>query len=248
LATSLTDLVRRSPLYKFAKSVQERSPERTAARRNRTRFYRQFVSEGDLVFDIGANVGNRVETFLNLGARVVAVEPQELCVKLLKTRFGSNPSLIIIPYGLDAVPGVQSLYVADRHVLSSMSPDMIERPVLPGTVWALPVEVPVTTFDALIETFGSPDFAKIDVEGFEYQVIAGLVRPVRQLSLEFYPSANATAIACLNRLDGLANYEYAFSVGESMTLGSGWLPTSQIRLLLEESPWGDIYARLADPG
>jgi protein-L-isoaspartate O-methyltransferase len=38
--------------------------------------YRQFVKPGDLVFDIGAHVGDRVAAFRRLGARVVAVEPQ----------------------------------------------------------------------------------------------------------------------------------------------------------------------------
>ena len=36
-------------------------------------FYRQFVTEGDLCFDVGANVGRRTRTFLKLKAKVVAV-------------------------------------------------------------------------------------------------------------------------------------------------------------------------------
>ena len=44
--------------------------------------YRQFIEPGDLVFDIGAHVGDRVSSFRRLGARVVAVEPQALLIGL----------------------------------------------------------------------------------------------------------------------------------------------------------------------
>ncbi|HRD74433.1 MAG TPA: hypothetical protein PK264_00620 [Hyphomicrobiaceae bacterium] len=38
--------------------------------------YSRFVKPGDLAFDIGAHVGDRTASFLRLGARVVALEPQ----------------------------------------------------------------------------------------------------------------------------------------------------------------------------
>lgn len=47
---------------------------------NQINFYKQFIQPKDLVFDVGANVGSRVKLFLNIGAKVVAFEPQkELC-------------------------------------------------------------------------------------------------------------------------------------------------------------------------
>src|SRR5262245_8485561 len=52
------------------------------------RLYRQFVQPGDLVFDIGAHVGDRIRVFRRFGARVVAVEPQPALVKTLKLIYG----------------------------------------------------------------------------------------------------------------------------------------------------------------
>jgi tRNA G37 N-methylase Trm5 len=53
------------------------------------RLYSEFVSAGDLVFDIGANIGDYAEMFARLGARVVAVEPNpELIVDLKKSDRG----------------------------------------------------------------------------------------------------------------------------------------------------------------
>ena len=53
------------------------------------RLYGRFVRRGDLVFDIGAHVGDRVASFRRLGARVVAVEPQPAMVKLLRLFYGA---------------------------------------------------------------------------------------------------------------------------------------------------------------
>ena len=50
--------------------------------------YRQFVKRGDLVFDIGAHVGDRVAAFRRLGAKVVAVEPQPALALTLSMFYG----------------------------------------------------------------------------------------------------------------------------------------------------------------
>src|SRR5213595_567146 len=45
------------------------------------RLYTRFVKPGDLVFDVGAHVGDRIAAFRRLGARVVACEPNPPLVK-----------------------------------------------------------------------------------------------------------------------------------------------------------------------
>src|SRR4051812_3600969 len=54
------------------------------------RLYAQFVQPGDLVFDIGAHVGDRIASFRRLGARVVAVEPQPALAKTLRLFYGRD--------------------------------------------------------------------------------------------------------------------------------------------------------------
>ncbi len=58
-------------------------------------FYGQFVRPGDLCFDVGASVGSRTAVFLELGARVVALEPEERCVAVLRRRFRGRPVEIV---------------------------------------------------------------------------------------------------------------------------------------------------------
>jgi FkbM family methyltransferase len=53
-------------------------------------FYRNLLvglNRDDLIFDIGANQGAKTDIFLKLGARVVAVEPDDACQAILRDRF-----------------------------------------------------------------------------------------------------------------------------------------------------------------
>src|SRR5258708_37027048 len=59
------------------------------------RLYGGFVRRGDLVFDIGAHVGDRVASFRRLGARVVAVEPQPAMLWMLKLLYGRRADVAI---------------------------------------------------------------------------------------------------------------------------------------------------------
>ncbi|HRD74434.1 MAG TPA: FkbM family methyltransferase, partial [Hyphomicrobiaceae bacterium] len=77
-----------------------------------------------------------------------------------------------------------------------------------GQVWDREVEVPATTLDELIARHGTPAFTKIDVEGFEASVLAGLTRALPALSFEFTTIQRDVALACLNRLAALGAYRF----------------------------------------
>src|SRR6185503_4823172 len=73
------------------------------------RLYAAFVRPGDLVFDVGAHVGDRVAAFRRLGARVVAVEPQPALVAALRLLFGRDPNVAIEAVALGREPGTVTL-------------------------------------------------------------------------------------------------------------------------------------------
>ena len=91
----------------------------------RKNFYKSLLNPGDLVFDVGANIGNRVEAFLALNAKVVAVEPQSFCRKVLRIKFGSK--IEIVEEGLGEKEETKTMHISNANTISSFAEDWIEK-------------------------------------------------------------------------------------------------------------------------
>ena len=217
--------------------------------------YAQFVTPGELVFDIGAHVGDRTAAFRRLGARVVAIEPQPSLVGVLKLLYGRDGAVAIEPVALGRAAGTVALQInTDNPTVSTASPDFIAAAAgAPGWEdqrWTRSIDVAMTTFDRLIARHGVPVFAKIDVEGFEAEVLAGLTQPIPALSFEFTTIQRDVAQACLLRCQTLGFTRYNAALGESQELAhASWQSAEEIGHWLAALPIeansGDIYARLA---
>jgi len=113
--------------------------------------------------------------------------------------------------------------------------------------WSDPIGVPLTTLDALIAEYGVPVFCKIDVEGYEWQVIAGLSQPLPLLSFEFVPEYAAAAFKAIELLDALGMRSFNFSEGESQRFErSEWRAADELAEHLgrmRAPQFGDVYAR-----
>lgn len=214
-------------------------------------FYRQFISPGDLVFDVGANTGNRTKVFAKIGATVIAIEPQPACADFLADAFGSIPNVVLVRAALGAAPGRAELGLSDTTELASMSQNWMAAVTASGRFrgerWSDSVTVDVVTLDHLIATYGRPSFVKIDVEGFESQVLAGLSSAVRALSFELTPEYLDNALACIDRLAALGPVRFQLSVGESMQFRlPDWVDADALRQAVRALPatdFGDVYAR-----
>jgi len=216
-------------------------------------FYRRFVDPGDLSLDIGANLGNRSRVLLELGARVVAVEPQPYCARVLRAKFGRNRRFTLVEKAAGSATGKAEMSVGDAHPLGTLAKDWRHRTTASGRFppdsWTNTITVEVTTVDQIIREHGLPGFCKIDVEGYELEVLRGLSIPLASLSFEFTaPEESEKTLACLERLETLGRYVYNYSLSEDMTLAMPeWLPAAAFRDVLsgmhDKGTWGDVYAR-----
>ena len=216
-----------------------------------SRFYGQFLSPGDLAFDLGAHVGNRVRVFRRLGARVVAVEPQPDLVTVLRLLYGRDPGVRLEVCGVAATSGTSTLHLSSRTpTVSSFAGSWIDEvstdPGFQHVRWDTALPIRMTTLDELIARHGEPRFCKIDVEGFEHEVLSGLSRPLRALSFEYLPIAAERAVACVERLATLGDYRFRRSRVETHRWwDQQWLDApTMINSLRAPSDGrsGDVYA------
>jgi FkbM family methyltransferase len=219
------------------------------------RLHGVLVRRGDLVFDVGAHVGDRVASFRRLGARVVAVEPQPALVKVLKLLYGRRSDVAIEAVAVGRSVGTTRLMInADNPTVSTASPEFVTAargaPGWEAQRWTRSVSVPVTTLDALVGKHGAPAFIKIDVEGFEEEALRGLSRAVKAVSFEFTIIQRDVALACIERCIALGYTRFNAALGESQTFVKGeWVGSDEIAQWLAGLPQaansGDIYAVLA---
>jgi FkbM family methyltransferase len=231
-------------------------PSQRALTKRCISLYRSMLEPNQLCFDIGANLGNRVSPLLQVGAKVVALEPNEECVQTLTLRFPKalrSGQLSLIQKGVYQTEGTKSLFIsADRdHVYSSMNPEHMEKynSERQTTGYLAPCTVQVTTLDQLISEYGIPQFCKIDVEGSELAILKGLHAPISYLCFEYHTDMADEAIACIQQLSEIAPYRFNVSKQERMRLLiDRWLPLDEMiawihrNFPLEIRDFGDIYA------
>ena len=212
-------------------------------------FYRSVLrglQPGSTIFDVGANHGAKTDVFLRLGARVVAIEPDEfnqetLRRRFLRCRFRKFP-VMIVPLAISDAQGVDTFWIdtpgSAKNTLSEKWVDTLrvdadrfgER-----LRFGHQTKVTTTTLDAMMAGHGVPFFVKIDVEGAEARVLRGLGRPVHYLSFEInLPEFLEEGLECVQRLRRLApdsRFNYTADIQTGLALGR-WVSAPEMTGIL----------------
>jgi FkbM family methyltransferase len=182
-------------------------------------FYRDLLGgfrEGDVIFDIGANQGYKVDIFLRLGANVIAVEPDESNQAILKEKFLSyrfkKKQLTIVPKAVSDTNAIETFWIeapgSAKNTLSQKWATILEddgQRFGEKLNFGVSKDVETITMEQLNIEYGVPLFIKIDVEGHELSVLRGMTRPVPYLSFEVnLPEFRPEGLECIQVLSRLA--------------------------------------------
>ena len=209
-----------------------------------------FLLKNDLIFDIGANIGKLTEKYLELGAKVICVEPQSSCAKILFEKFNSNQKVKIIKKGVSNRIETLDLFVCNQYneIATFSSEFMNNSRHTSNFIWDSIEKIETTTLDALINIYGMPKFCKIDVEGFELKVLQGLTYLIPYLSFEFHIELIEQTFIALEYLNNLGYEKYNLILGDTnIPEFEEWVSYNQLIEYLKNSKhnwliWGDIYA------
>jgi FkbM family methyltransferase len=247
--SAVKSLANRVGLYRQARWLNRHLINRAELRqeRNDLDFYRAFIDPGDLVYDVGANYGEKSRVFLKLGARVVAFEPQPDCRAELEARCGKNGNLEVLQVAVGAEPGKGTLYVRQQRGVSGLIKDWEGE--IDGSI-----EVPIVKLDDVIKTHGRPKYVKVDVEGFEYEVLKGLRERVDWISFEYHLYKETDVrktVECLQYLSKLGPYKVNITPAERLVFVlPDWLTPQdflaqfpQKLLTMKLGGYGDVFVR-----
>jgi FkbM family methyltransferase len=215
------------------------------------------LEKNKLLFDVGANIGNKCIPFIDKGYRVVLIEPQSKCIDVLKMKFGLSPNVKIEQCVIG--PNIQMIdfyECKDASTISSCSTDWIKqsRFAQRNSAWSHPIKIQQKTIDSLIDKYGVPSIIKIDVEGYEYEVLQGLTQSIDLIYFEFSIEFFDKLIHCIDYIKSLGSYEFTYSIGENNHWEHEFILNSDYLLEKIKSEdykyndiwgtWGDFYCRL----
>ena len=208
-----------------------------------TKIYKKFIKPGDLVFDIGANIGDYTKIFTYLKVKkVIALEPNPKLKMILKKRF-KDKNVIILTNGVSDKRGkAEFYYIAGLEECGSIYSNWNKK----NNGGQIKIKVNLITLTDLINLYGVPNYIKIDVEGNEYNVLLGLKEKVDLISFEFHLTKIEKFNNCLERLKSLKYNKFA--IVDSDLKYYDWMNEIQLRkvvkkLIVKKVDAGEIFAK-----
>jgi FkbM family methyltransferase len=216
-------------------------------------FYRKLLvglRRDDLIFDVGANEGTKTDVFLRLGARVVAIEPNDACQRVLRDRFlryRLKPRPVtLIGKAVSNEVGTEKMWIdgpgSAVNTISRKWADHLKADKESfkhghfGLEFSTSELVETTTIEQMVNLHGVPFFIKVDVEGHELSVLMGMRRPVPFLSFEVnlrsFRREGIECVGVLRRLQPDGRFNYTPDCCSGLVL-KDWLKSDEFCAVLD---------------
>ena len=137
-----------------------------------TKMLPQIIKSGDCVVDIGANMGYYALLESKLVGRngvVYAIEPVKKTFGILQQNIALNNYGNIEPIniGIGEKKGIATMFIGNHSNLNSMT-------IVPGMITEQ-INVQIDSLDHFLAGRKSPKFIRMDVEGYEYDILKGMI-------------------------------------------------------------------------
>jgi len=210
---------------------------------------KKFLNPGDLFFDVGAHLGSKSKELIKNNINVVMIEPQPECLEELRKLYSDNPSVTIVPMGLGKSKQKLEMSINSKMPVISTFAKHWKTGRFSDSTWDQKIIVDITTLDDLIKKYGNPKFIKIDVEGFEHEVLLGLTKKSGIISFEFASEFIEDAFKSIDYLVSLGYSDFNYSLGERRKFFTTWSNANTIKDYIRENIkndnllWGDFYCK-----
>jgi FkbM family methyltransferase len=210
----------------------------------RKKFYSGFIGKNDLCFDIGANIGGKSKLFLSLGARVIGFEPQTRCYEKLTVLEKENRRFSFHPFAVGAKNEEKVLHLANHIEVATLSEAFIDYFTCDEIYWKEKETVTSKTLDDLIEEFGLPNFCKIDVEGYEYEILSNLHYRIPLIEFEFTAGFIDNTLKIIDSLteEGVV-FNYMANENPEFKLRQ-WVSGDQMKAIVSSLPTARLHGNI----
>jgi len=138
-----------------------------------------------ILFDIGANEGKYTDTNMKNFDKCILVEANPSLAENLREKYRTNTSVYIVE-AIASNKESEVFYISNANQISTSDPEWIQNSRFSNNYMWSPVKgIKTVSVDTLIQQFGEPTLLKIDVEGYEYNVLQSLSKKVNMLCFEW---------------------------------------------------------------
>lgn len=203
-----------------------------------------------LVFDIGANIGKTVDIFKTKSEKVIAFEANPNLTTSLENKF-SGQNVLVVNKGLSNENGIKKFNIASYHTISTFAEDWINESRFSNSYnWNQSVDISTITLDSAIDEYGIPDYIKIDVEGYEYEVLTSFTKllPNTIFAFEWAEEQKNKIEKIINHIKSLGYTHFSYTEADDVLFDNqiSWTSFESFNLLENLNPnrkdkWGMIY-------